>query len=132
MNAIKTKTLKQSANFRATPHQIYEMLMDSKMHSAFTGEKANISRKVGGKFTAYGKYIEGKNKQLVKDKKIVQWWRGSDWPKGHYSVVTYKLTKKGSSTRLDFTQTGLPASQYSDIKQGWKDFYWEKIKAQLG
>ncbi|MBM2832567.1 MAG: YndB domain-containing protein, partial [Dehalococcoidia bacterium] len=59
--------------------------MDSRKHAKFTGDSATISREIGGKFTAYGDYAEGINLELVPDKKVVQSWRGSDWPEGHYS-----------------------------------------------
>lgn len=128
---VKTKTIKQTATFKALPHEIYEMLMDSKLHSKFTEAKANISRKVGGKFTAYDGYIQGKNLELVKDRKIVQAWREPDFPKNHWSTVTYLLSRNGNGTKLSFTHSGVPLSEYKDIKKGWREFYWEKIKAQL-
>ena len=90
---MKTKTIRQSVTFKTSPHVIYEMLMDSRKHAKITGEKASISRKIGGKFTAYAGYINGVNLNLVQDKTIVQSWRGSDWPKGHYSKVTFSLEK---------------------------------------
>ena len=83
--------LKQTATIKASPHAVYEILMDEKQHAAFTGGKAKISRVIGGKFSIYNGDIEGVNIELVPDKKIVQTWRYSDWPKGHYSRVTFLL-----------------------------------------
>jgi activator of HSP90 ATPase len=130
-HGIKTKNLKQGAMFKATPHEVYEMLMDSKKHSRFSQDRANISRKIGGKFTAYGGWIEGKNLKLVKDKEIVQEWRGKDWPKGHYSTVKFMLKKAGNGTKLMFSQDGIPVDKYKDISSGWKEFYWERMKEEL-
>jgi len=128
---MKTKTLRQSATFGATPHEVYEMLMDSRKHSKFTGGKASISRRIGGKFTVYGDYIQGINLELVPNKKIVQSWRGSDWPRGHYSRITFSLKKVKNGTRLNFRQSGLPEKFYKDISQGWRDFYWKPMKEML-
>lgn len=128
---MKTKNIRQSVTFKASPHEVYEALMDSRRHAKFTGEKARISRKIGGKLIAYGGYIEGANLDLVPDKKIVQLWRGSDWPKGHYSKATFVLRKVKDGTRLTFTQTGAPAQYYDNIKQGWRDFYWAPMKKML-
>ena len=128
---IKTKNIKQGAMLQATPHEIYEMLLDSKKHSRFSGDKARISRKIGGKFTAYGGWIEGKNVKLIKDKEIVQTWRGADWPKEHYSIVKFMLKKSGNRTKLMFLQTGVPEDKYKDISDGWKEHYWEKMKADI-
>jgi activator of HSP90 ATPase len=128
---MKTKTIRQSVTFRASPYEVYEMLMDSRRHSKFTDAKASISRKIGGKFTAYRGYINGVHLDLVPDKKIVQSWRGSDWPEGHYSKATFSLKKVKNGTRLSFTQTGVPDQHYADINQGWRDFYWKPMKEML-
>lgn len=125
---LKTKTVKQSATFAAAPHEVYEMLMDSKLHSRFSDAKAKIGRKIGDKFTAYDGWIEGVNKELVKDRKIVQFWRGADWPPKHYSIATFKLSKSGKGTKLSFLQTGVPVDKFKDISEGWKEHYWEKMK----
>lgn len=128
---IRTKDLKQGAMMNGTPHEVYELLMDSKKHSQFTEAKASISRKVGGRFTAYDGDIEGKNIKLVKDKEIVQTWRMKYWPKGHYSEVKFILKKAGSGTKLMFSHKGIPEDDYEDIKEGWKDYYWERMKEFL-
>lgn len=126
-----TKNIKQTVTFKAIPHEVYELFMDSKKHSQFTGDKAVISRKVGGKFTAFGGYAEGTNLELIPDKKIVQKWRTSDWPEGHYSQITLSLMSNERGTRLTFTQSGVPDDQYDDILQGWRDYYWSPMKEML-
>lgn len=129
---MKTKTIRQSVTFQATPHEVYELLMDSRKHARFTGSKARISRDVGGSISAYDGYIDGKNLELVSDRKIVQSWRGSDWPEGHYSKAVFSLAKIKTGTRLAFTQSGVPEEQYQDISQGWREHYWSKMKEMLG
>ena len=128
---METRTIKQSVTFKASPHDLYEALMDSEKHAQFTGDRADISREVGGKFTAFGGYSEGVNIELVQDEKIVQTWRASDWPEGHYSHITFYFEKSDDGTQLTFTQTGVPEEQYEDISQGWWDFYWNPMKEML-
>ncbi len=128
---METKTIRQSVTLKASPHDVYEALMDSRKHSQFTGGKASISRKVGGKFMAFDGYSEGVNVELVPDNKIVQTWRASDWPEGHYSKVTFLLKEVKGGTRLTFTQTGVPEEQHEDIAQGWRDYYWAPMKEML-
>ena len=125
---MKTSAMKQTITFKSTPHEVFECLMDSKKHEEFSGDPAEISRKVGGTFSAYGGYCYGENLELVKDKKIVQTWRASDWPEEHFSSVTFALAKIKGGTKLTFTQTGIPASQLKSIKRGWVDFYWKPMK----
>jgi activator of HSP90 ATPase len=128
---MKTKTIRQFVTFKASPHEVFETLMDSRKHARFTGERAHISRRIGGRFVAYNGYIEGANLNLVPDKKIVQSWRGSDWPKNHYSRATFSLKKVKNGTRLTFTQRAVPDQYYHDIRQGWRDYYWKPMKERL-
>lgn len=128
---MKTKSIRQTASFEADPSKLYELLMDSKKHSAFTEAAAKISRKVGGRFTAYDGWIEGRNLKLVPNRKIIQKWRGVDWPESHFSVVTFELKKRGNDTLLVFTQKGVPESNYKEINGGWKEHYWTKMKRYL-
>jgi activator of HSP90 ATPase len=128
---MKTKDIRQTVTFKATAHEIYELLMDSKKHSALAGgDKATISRKVGGKFNIGG-YIEGVNLELVPDMKIVQQWRYEDWPEGHFSTATFTFSEGDGKTKMTFTQAGVPEQFYEDIKQGWIDYYWTPMKEML-
>jgi len=128
---METRKIKQSVTFKASPHDVYEALMDSKKHTKFTGGKASISWEVGGKFSAFDGYAEGVNLQLMPDKKIVQSWRASDWPEGHYSEVTFLFKENEGGTNLIFSQTGVPEEQYDDVSQGWRDYYWAPMKEML-
>ena len=128
---MKTRDIKQTVRFRAKPHEIYAALMDSRKHSRFTGDRASISRKTGGKITAYDGYIEGKNLELEDDKKIVQLWRASDWPEGHFSKVSFIISGISEGSKLEFMQEGVPDEFYDSIQQGWIDFYWNPLKKML-
>jgi hypothetical protein len=88
------------------------------MKSKFTREKAKIGRTVGSKIMAYNGYIEGINPVLVPENKIVQSWRGSDWPEGHFAKAT-------------FTRSGVPSDPFELIQDGWKEHYGDKMRAFL-
>ena len=128
---MKTKTIRQSVIFKAEPRDVYELLMDSRKHAKFSGSRAVISREVGGKISAYDEYIDGWNVELVPDKRIVQKWRGSDWPEGWYSTASFELKRFPGGTKLTFVQTEVPENQYDDIGDGWVEYYWEKMKKLL-
>ena len=125
------KAIRQTVTFKAPPAVIYEMLMDSRRHAKFTGAKARIRREVGGTIMAYDGYIDGVNLEIAPNRKVVQSWRGSDWPEGHFSKATFALAKVKGGTRLTFTQSGIPEDQVEAIKDGWKEHYWDKMKALL-
>lgn len=128
---IRTKNIKQGLMIKASPGQVYQALMNSQQHAKFTGSPAKISAKVGGGFSAYDRYISGKNLELIRNKKIVQSWRGSDWPKGHYSIATFLLKPAERGTKLMFSHKGIPATQVKNIASGWKHYYWHPLKLML-
>ncbi len=129
---MKTKTIHHAVSVQATPKEVYDALMNSKRHAKFTGARANINQKVGGAFSCYDGYITGINLELDSGKRIIQAWRATNWPKGTYSMVTFKLSQAGKGkTKLEFTQVGVPADDYEDKNQGWKQHYWKPLKAML-
>jgi len=130
---MKTRTIRQTVTIRATPNDVYDALMTSRGHAAFTGAPARVSSKVGGTFHAWDGYIEGRNLELVRGKKIVQTWkaREEDWPSDYYSTITYALTSIPAGTRLQFTHAGVPVQHAGHLAQGWKDHYWKPLKAYL-
>ncbi len=130
---MEIKTIRQTVSFRASPHEVFEALMDSKKHSQFTGTKAVISRDIDGRFSAYDGSLAGTNIEIVPDRKIVQAWRCEmdEWPKSHYSKATFILEKAKDGTKLTFIQTGVPTECLEMISCGWKDYYWDRMKTML-
>ena len=130
---MKTKSIRQSVTFDATPEKIYDLIMNQKKHAAFTGSKVTMSTKVKGKFNTFDGYCKGYNIELVKGKKIVQAWHFAEdgWPDDHFSICTFELEKSGSKTKLRFLQTDVPEHKVETLKDGWKEFYWEAMKGYL-
>ena len=126
-----TRDIHHAVRIKAKPGAVYEALMDSRKHAAFTGAPARISRAVGGRFRAHGPHLMGINVELTANKRIVQAWRAADWPKGHFSIVTFDLKPTGAGTSLAFTQVGVPTQRVRSIDSGWKNYYWKPLKAAL-
>lgn len=128
MTEKKTTTIRQIIFVAAKPDEVYNALMDEKKHAEFTGAKAIIDSKVGGKFTAWDGYISGKNLRLEKGKRIVQEWKTTEWPDYPPSIVEFSFEKKGNGTKLTMVHSKVPAEQAESYKQGWIDFYWKPMK----
>jgi len=125
-------SLHQEVDLKASPHRIYEILLDSKQFSAFSGEPAEISREVGGAFSMFGKRIEGRNIELVPDQRIVQAWRPASWNPGDYSIVKFELKPEGSQTKLVLDHTGFHEGDFGHLDSGWRAHYWERLAKYLG
>jgi len=125
---MQTKTLQQTVTFRASPKEVYDMLMDSKKHQSLSGMPAKISKRVGGKFTAWGSHLTGINLVLNPGEKIVQAWRATGWWPDHYSIAIFDISKVRGGSKLKFTQIGIPPSRYSGHYRGWIETYWTPMK----
>jgi hypothetical protein len=78
------KTIVQKVVFKnTTPESLYNLYIDSKLHSLIAGGPVKITNKEGAAFSAHSGYITGKNLHLVKNESITQTWR-------------CRLVKKGS------------------------------------
>jgi activator of HSP90 ATPase len=131
---MKTKRIKQTITFPgALPREVYSLIMDARKHSAFTGSKVTMSNKVNGKFKMFDGYCSGFNIELNEGKKIVQGWyfKEDGWPEDHYSICTFIFEKIPSGTKLIFTQTHIPEHKVDTLKEGWKLYYWQPMKAYL-
>jgi len=129
---MRTRTLRQTVRFRASPLRVYDMLMDSKKHQSLSGEPAAISRRVGGTFKAWGSHISGINLALKPGRRIVQAWRATGWWPDHYSIATFDISKFRDGSKLRFTQIGIPPHRYSGHYRGWIETYWTPMKEIFG
>jgi uncharacterized protein YndB with AHSA1/START domain len=126
------KTIKQRVKFKAAPSTVYELLADSRKHTALTGRKAIISRKIGGTFSVGGDEVSGVNVDLVPARRIVQAWRHRKFPDGIYSMAAVTLTPTpDGGTDLVLTHRGVPKDLIPETEQAWRDRYWSRIKAYL-
>ena len=130
---MKTKSIRQTVTFNALPEKIYHLIMDENEHAAFTGSKVIMSTKVNGSFRAFDGYCHGYNIELTKGRKIVQAWHFTEdgWPDDHFSICTFHMELAGNKTKLRFLQTNIPEHKAESLKDGWKQFYWDKMKAYL-
>jgi activator of HSP90 ATPase len=129
---FETGTIRQKVVLKANPEEIYDIFIDPRKHSAFTGAKATCNPKVGGRITAWDGYIAGKNVELEKGKRIVQEWKTTEWPRGYpSSILTLTFQRKGNGTLLTMVHSKVPKSQIEEYRQGWYDSYWNPLKEYL-
>src|SRR6516165_2840493 len=102
-----TTTIRQTVTLRASPQEVYEVIMDSKKHESLSGEKASISRKVGGAFTAWGDHISGFNLVLQPGRKIARARSAHDWWIDHSSTPPVDPSALHASTELCFAHGGV-------------------------
>jgi len=112
----------------ASRERIYSAWLDSRQHSAFTGEEARIEPTVGGKHSAFGGYASGRNIELEPNRRIVQTWRTSEFPpefRDSRLVVEFEPTRGG--TRVVVRHSDLPPSQLKRYEKGWTEHYLKPL-----
>ena len=124
-------SIRQTVRFAASPARVYETLMDSSRHTAFTGEPATVSRAIGGASSAYGGKVTAINLDLVANKRIVQAWRSAQFPEGGFSLATFQLNEVGSETELVFSQDAIPEGFAEHLDKGWNERYWAPLRKYL-
>lgn len=110
--------------FNVNPAQIYAAWLDSVQHSRMTGGQAECSDTIGGSFTAWGGYIEGKNIALKPNKEIRQSWRTSEFDANDEdSIVTVQFNASENGTELVLEHNNIPEGQ-TQYKKGWLEHYF--------
>jgi uncharacterized protein YndB with AHSA1/START domain len=126
------KTIQQKATFRVSPDVLFELYLNSRKHSAATGAKAAMSRKVGGTFTAHGTHLRGRNLAIVPKRLIVQSWRATNWKKRDLdSVLTLVFSRVPGGAQVAMVHANVPDAHAASITRGWKDYYWDRWRAYL-
>ena len=74
-----------------------------------THVKASVSRKVGGKFTAFEGALIGRNLAIIPKRMIVQSWRGSYWKKTELdSILILTFSKVRGGGRITLVHANVP------------------------
>ncbi len=130
MKKLELTTITQKVIIpKVSPKQVYEAYVDPKKHSEFTESKATGKPVVGGKFTAWDKYISGKFVELEEGKRVVQEWTSTDFPEGYPPSkleLTFREVPKG--TEITMVHSNVPKEIADDAADGWTEFYWEPMK----
>ncbi len=116
----------------AGAEEIYTAWLNAEGHSEMTGGAASITDNIGDSFTAWDGYIEGKNLELVSNKRIVQTWRTTEFDASEEdSQIEILLNERDGQTELTLIHTNLPehGEQY---KNGWEEHYFKPMKAYFG
>jgi activator of HSP90 ATPase len=131
-SANQTRTsLHQEIDLNAAPERVFHVLLDSKEFAAFTGMAATIDSSAGGAFNTFGGLIEGRNIEIILNRRIVQAWRPTSWDPGVYSIVHFESKASSGGTMLVLDHTGFPQGYFDHLDPGWTMRYWDPLKNYL-
>jgi len=126
------KTIIQTINFNASPAKLFALYADPKTHSAVTGGKVVISKKVGSPFKAFNGTLVGTTLGVIPNRVFVQAWRGGGWKsKDADSLLVLNFEKNGKGSKVTMVHANIPDKHFRGIKSGWNTYYWRPWKRYL-
>jgi uncharacterized protein YndB with AHSA1/START domain len=113
----------------ALPERVYSAWLDSNAHTAFTGGAAKVDAAIGGKFTAWDGYIQGRTVELLQGRRIVQTWRTKEFPPASPdSRLEVQFESAEGQTRVTILHSNIPEGQGERYKKGWYDHYFTPMR----
>jgi activator of HSP90 ATPase len=126
-----TPVIHQRVRFRTSTRILFDLYLDSRQHSLSTGAPATVSRETGGKFSAFGGQLEGRNLWIIPGKQIVQLWRASHWKKDDWSILILTFSRVAGGAQIDLVHVGVPKYDHKGVSTGWPHYYWRPWKTYL-
>lgn len=128
LDGVLTRGLAESVFIEnASPHDVYDLLLDSARLSKLVHSKCVVGKAVGSEFELYDGAVTGRQVQLVTDLKIVQKWRGKDWPAAFFSHVQLDLTRVAGGTEIRFVQSDVPVERYTATAELWHKTLFKRL-----
>jgi PREDICTED: hypothetical protein len=131
-NAEDYRSLKLREEMKCTAADLYNVLTNPELITAFTRSESTLNPVEGGAFNFFDGNISGTFVSLEPNECLKQKWRYKSWPEGYFSDVTLTLDQKEDKTILELKQEGIPANDYERTEMGWKNHYFESIKRAFG
>ena len=123
-------SIKVSAFFPGQPaERIYTAWLDSQGHTAMTGSPAEVDPVVGGKFTAWDRYIQGETMAVEPFRRILQAWRTTEFPEDSPdSRLEILIEEQNDGALVTLRHSEIPEGQGESYRQGWEEYYFEPMK----
>jgi activator of HSP90 ATPase len=119
----------------AAPDRLYDMYLDPKLHSAFTGKPVTIEGRAGAPFRAFDGALTGSILHVEPKRLIVQRWRSVNFPADAVdSVLVLTFWPQGKEGRIELQHINVPECDFAGISDGWQKFYfapWRKYLSDV-
>lgn len=135
-SVVNTTTVTDNEEFRCPAEELYQTFVDPGRIAAFTRSPPKVfeGAKEGAKFELFGGNVSGQYLELSAPKKLVQSWRLSQWPEGHFSKLQIEFDQNDVDhvTNMRVKWDGVPVGQEEVTKRNWTEYYVKSIKTTFG
>jgi len=134
--AFSTSAVTSTTEFRTTASELYTTFTDPGRITALTRSPPSVfeGAKPGGKFAIFGGGVTGEYVSLKEPTQIVQKWRLSHWPEGHYTTLTLDFDQDNvnSVTNMKVTWDKVPVGEEESTKGKWGEYYVRSLMTTFG
>jgi activator of HSP90 ATPase len=120
------KILTQKHVISAPVDEVYIALTNPFTIELWSGYEAEMSTTPGSEFSLWEGDIVGKNLEFEENKLIKQQWYFDG--QEEESIVTLTLLEKGDYTHVELSHINIPDEAFEEMKEGWKDHYFDALK----
>jgi activator of HSP90 ATPase len=126
MNKIIEQTIKFA---NTTAAELFDIYVNPQKHSIFHGgAETKMSAIAGDSFSLLNGNLNGKNLLVVRNRMIVQSWRGNVWEENDLdSILTLVFSNTKTGAQIYMTHSCTP----KQFKELWKQVYWDPIREFL-
>jgi activator of HSP90 ATPase len=126
------KNVVLAASFVAAPGRLFDMYLDARSHSAFTGAPAVVEPRAGTAFSAFDGMLSGRLLHIEPKRLIVQTWRSKNWPaEAIDSVLVLSFWTQPDGARIELVHVNVPEEDFAGVSQGWEKYYWTPWRSYL-
>ncbi|EEB06082.1 chaperone activator Aha1 [Schizosaccharomyces japonicus yFS275] len=131
-SVVNTATISENYNFDAPADMLYMTFIDPPRVAAWSRAPPQIEARPGGAFSLFNGNVVGHFVEMLPAKKIVQKWRLSSWPTGHYAQLQMVFDQGSDYTVLRIEMRGVPIGEEEIVQNNLLDYYVRPIKTTFG
>lgn len=121
-----------AAAFVVPPDRLFDMYVDARSHSTFTGAPVVVEPVAGAAFSAFDGMLSGTILHIEPKRLIVQTWRSKNWPADAIdSVLVLSFWPEQHGARVELVHVNVPEEDFAGVSQGWEKYYWTPWRTYL-
>lgn len=119
------------ARVGASPHDVYETLVDADRHAALVGAATEIGTTMGDPVSLLDGDATGVVMEVLPDRHVVValQHRLDGWPERHYSTATFMVRSEGAGTTVVLFEQDVPTDLADAVGERWDRAYVDKLVA---